>query len=285
MVEREDSAFNQLTALLLKTRDIDRGCLVGQMVRDRRIMEDPKLAPEVTRGFKWMKRTTEKLLKTGIAEGSISPRLAPLVREKRQERKGRPCALYPVWYLRTVIDVLRSTGMRQNQLLHIRLMDVDLEANAILLCREGSKTYREWRVPVVSFVRERMRILVERAIVQGAERESYLFDAAMFLNPLGEVGPESAIQPVRSFFTRLTKACGFKVSPHRFRHTLATEMMKSPDRNLALVKGLLGHRSVSTTMEYVELDLAITGQALDEELSLYMDVIPAGEVETSHALT
>lgn len=78
VVEREDSAFNQLTALLLKTRDIDRGCLVGQMARDRRIMEDPKLAPEVTRGFKWMKRTIEKLLKTGIAEGSISPRLAPL---------------------------------------------------------------------------------------------------------------------------------------------------------------------------------------------------------------
>ena len=102
-------------------------------------------------------------------------------------------------------------------------------------------------------------------------------DVARFLAPLGEVGSEPAIQPVRSFFTRLTKECGFKVSPHRFRHTLATEMMKSPDRNLAMVKGLLGHRSVSTTMEYVELDLKITGQALENELSLYMDVAPNGE--------
>lgn len=62
-------------------------------------------------------------------------------------------------------------------------------------------------------------------------------------------------------------------------------MMKSPDRNLAMVKGLLGHRSVSTTMEYVELDLKITGQALENELSLYMDVAPNGEEGRRHALT
>ena len=62
-------------------------------------------------------------------------------------------------------------------------------------------------------------------------------------------------------------------------------MMKSPDRNLAMVKGLFGHRSVSTTMEYVELDLKITGQALEDELSLYMDVIPAREDEARLVLT
>ncbi|MEB6540950.1 tyrosine-type recombinase/integrase [Serratia plymuthica] len=206
-------------------------------------------------------------------------------REKLRVGKCRPCALFPVWYWRTVIDVLRSTGMRQNQLLHIRLMDVDLETNSMLLCKEGSKTHREWLVPIVSFARERIRILVDRAIAQGAEPADYLFDVERFLNPLGEVDSEPAIQPVRSFFTRLTKECGFKVSPHRFRHTLATEMMKSPDRNLAMVKGLLGHRSVSTTMEYVELDLKITGQALEDELSLYMDVISMREEEIRLALT
>ncbi|MFC3394559.1 hypothetical protein ACFOGG_06630 [Brenneria rubrifaciens] len=41
-------------------------------------------------------------------------------------------------------------------------------------------THREWLLPIFSFVRERMRILVERAIALGAERESYLFDVARF---------------------------------------------------------------------------------------------------------
>ncbi|GAA3592059.1 site-specific integrase [Gibbsiella greigii] len=244
------------------------------------IEENPLNETQVPLGSKRKKiLSRDQLVKVNLVLGQFEER------EKCQARQYRPCALYPTWYWRTVIDLLRSTGMRQNQLLHIRLRDVDLEAHAILLCKEGSKTHREWLVPIVSFVRERMRILVERAKAQGADPESYLFDVERFLNPLGEVGPEPAIQPVRSFFTRLTKECGFKVSPHRFRHTLATEMMKSPDRNLAMVKGLLGHRSVSTTMEYVELDLKITGQALEDELSLYMDVVPMREEEVRVALT
>lgn len=38
-------------------------------------------------------------------------------------------------------------------------------------------------------------------------------------------------------------------------------------------------------MEYVELDLKITGRALEDELSLYMDVIPVREEEVRLALT
>ena len=78
LLDNDTPAFERLSAFLRKPRDIDRGCVVGQMARDRRIKEDPKLAREVTRGFEWMKNDIEKLLKTGIAEGSISSRLAPL---------------------------------------------------------------------------------------------------------------------------------------------------------------------------------------------------------------
>ncbi|EPL4842887.1 tyrosine-type recombinase/integrase, partial [Serratia marcescens] len=179
---------------------------------------------------KWLLISENPLKETQVPPGSKRKRLLNrdqlvrlnLVLEQFEEQerlsvgRNRPCALYPVWFWRTVIDVLRSTGMRQNQLLHIRLMDVDMEANSILLCREGSKTHREWLVPIVGFIRERMRILINRAVNQGAEPEDYLFDVVRFKNPLGEVGPEPEIQPVRSFFTRLTKECGFKVTPHRF---------------------------------------------------------------------
>lgn len=45
--------------------------------------------------------------------------------------------------------------------------------------------------------------------------------------------------------------------------------MKSPDRNLQMVKGLLGHQSVATTMQYI--DVNHEGRTLDSELSLYID--------------
>ncbi|MDE9448122.1 tyrosine-type recombinase/integrase, partial [Xenorhabdus bovienii] len=60
--------------------------------------------------------------------------------------------------------------------------------------------------------------------------------------------------------------------PHRFRHTLATELMKAPDRNLQLVRCLLGHRSVATTMEYIDIDMEIAGKTLANELAFYLDL-------------
>ncbi|WP_420919259.1 site-specific integrase [Yersinia bercovieri] len=83
---------------------------------------------------------------------------------------------------------------------------------------------------------------------------------------------KNVLQSFRSFYRRLSRDSGFDISSHRFRHTLATELMKSPDRNLKLVKDLLGHRNVSTTMEYIELDMEVAGKALEQELVLHTDI-------------
>lgn len=89
--------------------------------------------------------------------------------------------------------------------------------------------------------------------------------------PEPEVYAAPVPQPVKSFFRRLSKECGFAVSSHRFRHTFATILMNSPDRNLPLVKGLLGHSSVSTTMEYIDINMRVAAKTLETELSLYTD--------------
>ena len=78
VLNTDKNAYNKLSDLLFKARNIDRGCVVGQMARDRAIMENKKLASEVNRGFESMKKTLESLIKIGIAEGSISNILAPL---------------------------------------------------------------------------------------------------------------------------------------------------------------------------------------------------------------
>ncbi|MGL4859114.1 MAG: tyrosine-type recombinase/integrase, partial [Enterobacteriaceae bacterium] len=61
-------------------------------------------------------------------------------------------ALTPAWYWITVLDTFRYTGMRLNQLNHVRLMDVNLDEYYIELRQAGSKTHREWRVPIVPYL-------------------------------------------------------------------------------------------------------------------------------------
>lgn len=186
------------------------------------------------------------------------------------------CALHPAWFWITVLDTLRYTGMRVNQLMHVRLKDISLEENWIELRLEGSKTHREWRVPIVSPLKPQLNYLVNKAIENGAEIGDAVFDVNRFMWTEFErekLPPVATLQPVKSFFRRLSKECGFAVSPHRFRHTLATELMKSPDRNLQMVKGLLGHRSLATTMEYIDINLDVAGKTLESELGLYTDKI------------
>jgi integrase len=198
------------------------------------------------------------------------------LREKERKRvKGGRCALYPTWFWMTVLDTFRFTGMRNNQLVHIRLVDINLEQNSIELRLEGSKTHREWKVPVVSLLRERIKLLLTRATEHGAGPNDLLFDVNRFTCPKGVqyvYDEKSVHQSFRSFYRRLSRECGFDVSSHRFRHTFATELMKSPDRNIKLAKDMLGHRSVSTTMEYINMDLDVAGQVLEDELALYTDL-------------
>lgn len=55
---------------------------------------------------------------------------------------GRRNALLPAWFWLTVVNVFRYTAIRQNQLLHIRLGDINLEERWIDLNIEGPKPSR-----------------------------------------------------------------------------------------------------------------------------------------------
>ncbi|HHZ9148654.1 TPA: site-specific integrase [Proteus mirabilis] len=82
---------------------------------------------------------------------------------------------------------------------------------------------------------------------------------------------------IRAFFRRLSVECGFAVSPHRFRHTLGTTLMRCPERNMELTKNILGHRSLSSTMEYIGQDTVQTKAILEYELRNYLKMGLGGE--------
>jgi site-specific recombinase XerD len=64
----------------------------------------------------------------------------------------------------------------------------------------------------------------------------------------------------------LYRECVFLVSPHRFRHIIATKLMRTPERNLQTVKTLLGHVSLASTLEYVEVNIESLKATLEQEL-------------------
>jgi len=180
---------------------------------------------------------------------------------------GRRNALRPVWFWLTVMNVFRYTAIRQNQLLHIRLGDINLEEQWIDLNIEGAKNHREHRVPIVSSLYPSLEELVRKAGEAGMESGDQVFNVGWFDLMRKSKYPEVMNEyPLRAFFRRLSRECKFTITPHRFRHTVATHMMKSPERNLYVVKKLLGHVSITSTLEYIDENVDSLRDILENEL-------------------
>lgn len=190
-----------------------------------------------------------------------------LERKMQDEQLGiedpKPNALKPAWFWITAIDTLRYTGMRQNQLLHIRLCDVDLKEGIISLRPEGSKNHREHRVPVTDRLRPGLECLFAASVSRGARPDDQLFNINRFAVKKRIQGNNMDHLPLRAFFRRLSRECGSPISPHRFRHTIATDLMKRPERSLNDVQMLLGHSSLAVTLEYVEANIDNLRRNLD----------------------
>lgn len=174
--------------------------------------------------------------------------------KKKQLNESTKDFSYPAHFWITLIKVLQYTGIRRNQLLHIRICDINEKDKKLFLREEGSKTHNEREIPLIDEVFQDIIKLKQKLKILNKKQNMQLFNIYHFKNNKCNFYKEMDFNRIDSFFQRLSKICRVKVTPHRFRHTLATNLMKSPDRNVALVKELLGHSSLSTTLEYIMTD-------------------------------
>ncbi|EAX5600912.1 tyrosine-type recombinase/integrase [Salmonella enterica subsp. enterica] len=210
----------------------------------------------------------DQKLKKVLTENQIEQVYIVMARFAIMEHQGkaphpRRCALLPTRFWLVVLDVLRYTGMRQNQLIQLRLGDISFDDDVITLRAESAKNHKENRVPIISVLKPGLQQMCAEFRLRGMKPHDQFFNVGFLLGQAGARYEEMSVQTLRAFFRRLSKECGFNVSPHRFRHTIATEMMKQPDSNLQTVKTLLGHSSINTTLEYVDGNVDTVREALE----------------------
>ncbi|KPX48645.1 putative integrase XerC [Pseudomonas syringae pv. helianthi] len=68
---------------------------------------------------------------------------------------------------------------------------------------------------------------------------------------------------VEAMYKKLTNMTGTRMTPHRFRHTIASELMRQPERNIHITKNLLNHSNIATTMEYIEPDYDLMREVMN----------------------
>lgn len=143
---------------------------------------------------------------------------------------------------RAVLEVLYSTGIRLNELVHLRLGDVDLK-NGLLRVNQG-KGNKDRMVPLGQVAVRWIQAYLMKVRLEVVKEENHLF--------LNRAGIPLSKQMVEIMVRKTAKQAGIleRVTPHVFRHSFATQLVRN-GADILMVSQMLGHTRVDTTQIYV----------------------------------
>lgn len=148
---------------------------------------------------------------------------------------------------RTILEVLYSTGIRLDELIKLSIYDCDLQGG--LLRVNKGKGAKDRVVPLgrhaVRFLREYIA-KVRPELTKRGEKNRTLF--------VTEFGKPISGQSVEKMVSNFAKEAGIKkrVSPHVFRHTFATGLVRN-GADIVSVQRMLGHARLDATQIYTRV--------------------------------
>jgi integrase/recombinase XerD len=151
---------------------------------------------------------------------------------------------------RAIVMTLYSAGLRLNELIHLKVPDID-SARMLIRVRQG-KGAKDRNV-----VLSRTLLDVLRRYFLQYRPEAWLFYGRTPQQPLYD-------QTVQRMIRRLSQKAGLRegVTAHTLRHSFATHLLEH-GTEVVYIQELLGHKSIKTTMLYTR----ISPQALSKVVS------------------
>lgn len=149
---------------------------------------------------------------------------------------------------RTILEVLYSTGVRRKELVSLTLQDVDYQDGFVRV--NNGKGSKDRVVPIGKIACRYIENYIKqvRPMLAKDPRENHLF-----LSMRGTRPSFSAIEGIIKKHTRKAKIKK-TVSPHTFRHTCATHMLRNK-ANIRHLQELLGHASLESTQVYAHVSI------------------------------
>ena len=151
---------------------------------------------------------------------------------------------------RALLEVLYATGARISEAVGLVVDDLDTDSRLLRLFGKGRK---ERVVPMGAYAWEALDAYLVRGRPVLAEKGRGV--PQVFLNTLGRpLSRQSAWAVLRQAAERagligVDSADERRISPHTLRHSFATDMLNAGG-DLMLLRELMGHNSVSTTVRY-----------------------------------
>jgi len=150
---------------------------------------------------------------------------------------------------RAMIELLYGCGMRVTELVTLKLSDVKMGGQLLLIRGKGQK---QRLVPVGDYAREAVEKYLSEVrpnfLLKTKQPRDYIFISRYH-------GKVMSRQWFWAILQNYAKTAGIKgkFSPHTLRHTFATHLLQG-GAGLREVQELLGHASIGTTAIYTDVD-------------------------------
>jgi len=143
-----------------------------------------------------------------------------------------------------ILEMLYATGIRVNELVNIKLNDIDYYNKSIKIIGKGKK---ERIVFYGSFCED----ILDLYLHNGRQELLKSPNEYLFLN---KNGTRLSSRYIGKMLDNIIRKCEveYHISPHTLRHTFATDMLNA-GADLISVKELLGHSSINTTSIYTHV--------------------------------
>ena len=158
---------------------------------------------------------------------------------------------------RAILELLYSSGIRVGELSGLDVSSVSLSPEMVRVRGKGNK---ERVIPFgIKAARALNAYLPFRSVL--LERLHCKDEKAFFVNRRGtRLSPRSVERLVAR--RRLEVGLNSPVTPHTFRHSMATHLLES-GADLRPIQEILGHASLATTQLYTHLDLSHLAEVYD----------------------
>lgn len=145
-----------------------------------------------------------------------------------------------------ILSFFLGTGIRVNELTNLRIKDVDLSSKEIKVIRKGGKTDTVSVTPSsLEDLNRYLAVRKEKYKAVNGENE-YLF---VKLHD-GKTEPLTN-RAVEAIVYKYTKSFDKRMSPHKLRHTYATNLAEQTHGDIPLIMNQLGHTQSDISLLYI----------------------------------
>lgn len=167
----------------------------------------------------------------------------------------------PIWFFITLVKSFQYTGMRKRQLLNLKIQDIKIDEGIIYIDGLFNKNHKSHQIPISSKLNPYLIELLKQHRKLNTPISEQLFNINCFKYEKIRARKMSIYQ-VDAIFRYLSEQLNFRVTPHRFRHTVATTILKNSN-NIYMAQKILGHQSIRTTMQYIGHDIELLRNGIE----------------------